>query len=55
MSEASETEGIRRINLKVPDELHTRLKLEAVRRRTTLQDMLLAWVEEKLGEAEAKP
>ena len=40
----------KRINLKVSDELHARLKVLAARTRTTMQAMIIAWLEEKAQE-----
>ena len=39
----------RRLNLKLPDALHARLKMEAARQRTTLQRLVLSWLEERLS------
>ncbi len=42
----------RRINLKVPEDVHIRLKIRAAKDRTSMQDLLLRWVEEKLADDE---
>jgi hypothetical protein len=44
----------RRINLKISDDLHTRLKIQAARGRATLQALVTRWLEEKLQESEAR-
>ena len=42
----------KRINLKVSEELHARLKVLAAKDRTTMQAMINAWLAEKAQEAE---
>jgi hypothetical protein len=44
----------KRINLKISDDLHTRLKIQAAKGRATLQDLVTRWLEEKLQESEAR-
>ena len=42
----------KRINLKVDEDLHARLKAQAALQRTTLQDLVTEWLREKLADAE---
>ena len=50
----------RRINFKLNDDMHWRLKLQATRRRMTLQELLMRYAEAGLledegGEKEGRP
>jgi plasmid stability protein len=42
----------KRINLKVPADLHVRLKIQAAREGTSLQELITNWLKEKLAEGE---
>lgn len=42
----------RRVNLKLPDDVHVRLKVVAAKRRRTLQDMLASWIVDRLQQEE---
>jgi hypothetical protein len=42
----------KRINLKVPADLHVRLKIHAARKGTSLQALITHWLKEKLAEGE---
>jgi len=35
------------INIAIPDELHKKIKLEAVKKETTLKELIIKYLEEK--------
>jgi predicted HicB family RNase H-like nuclease len=47
-------EGTTRMNLHVPTELHTRLKLVAVQQKTTMTDLLLELIEQYVNKHEGR-
>jgi hypothetical protein len=49
-TEAVKDTSQKQITLKVTPELHTRLRIQAAKEGTTLQDLLTTWAEEKLSE-----
>jgi predicted HicB family RNase H-like nuclease len=53
MTSTRGSEQGRRMNLKLTDEMHARLKIQAVKERMTLQDLVIRYLDEKLGEIEA--
>ena len=52
MKTQNEPRITKRIQLRIPEDLHRRLRVEAAKRRTTLQDLLVRWTAEKQAEAE---